>query len=140
MINIFYLGTILLSLDHQDKAFEAFQKYVDSILDLLQLDNSVVDYYKKEEILFFGPDEGTAGFMDWASQHSKRRGYKFWKSFTTGKSPQFGGIPHDLYGMTTRSIHQYVLGVLEKLNIKESETTKLQTGGPDGKHSFFFFY
>jgi glutamate dehydrogenase len=125
-------GTILLSLDHQDKAFEAFQKYVDSILDLLQLDNSVVDYYKKEEILFFGPDEGTAGFMDWASQHSKRRGYKFWKSFTTGKSPQFGGIPHDLYGMTTRSIHQYVLGVLKKLNIKESETTKLQTGGPDG--------
>ena len=34
--------------------------------------------------------------------------------------------------MTTRSIHQYVLGILEKLNLKEEECTKFQTGGPDG--------
>jgi len=25
----------------------------------------VVDYYGKDEILFMGPDEGTAEFMDW---------------------------------------------------------------------------
>jgi glutamate dehydrogenase len=132
-------GTILLSLDHQDKAFTAFQKYVDSILDILLLPDStdngsgkIIDYYNKEEILFFGPDEGTANFMDWASQHAKNRSYKFWKAFTTGKSRSLGGIPHDLYGMTTRSIHQYVLGVLGKLNWKEENITKLQTGGPDG--------
>jgi glutamate dehydrogenase len=34
--------------------------------------------------------------------------------------------------MTTRSIHPYVLGVLEKLGLEESSVTKLQTGGPDG--------
>jgi glutamate dehydrogenase len=34
--------------------------------------------------------------------------------------------------MTTRSVHQFVLGVLEKLNIKEESITKFQTGGPDG--------
>ena len=34
--------------------------------------------------------------------------------------------------MTTRSIHQYVLGTLKKLNIEESNCTKFQTGGPDG--------
>jgi glutamate dehydrogenase len=27
-----------------------------------------------------------------------------WKSFTTGKSPSLGGIPHDVYGMTTNSV------------------------------------
>ncbi|KAJ3358624.1 NAD-dependent glutamate dehydrogenase, partial [Allomyces arbusculus] len=43
-----------------------------------------------------------------------------------------GGIPHDIYGMTTRSVHQYVLGTLKKLNIKEEDCTKMQTGGPDG--------
>ncbi|KAJ3037913.1 NAD-dependent glutamate dehydrogenase, partial [Rhizoclosmatium hyalinum] len=43
-----------------------------------------------------------------------------------------GGIPHDTYGMTTRSVHQYVLGILRKLGIQESAVTKMQMGGPDG--------
>jgi glutamate dehydrogenase len=41
-----------------------------------------------------------------------------WKSFTTGKSPQIGGIPHDVYGMTTRSVRSYVKGIQKKLNLK----------------------
>eukprot|EP01116_Phalansterium_solitarium_P022848 TRINITY_DN770_c0_g1_i1.p1 TRINITY_DN770_c0_g1~~TRINITY_DN770_c0_g1_i1.p1 ORF type:complete len:1067 (-),score=487.40 TRINITY_DN770_c0_g1_i1:382-3582(-) len=125
-------GTILLSVDHQDKAQIAFSKYVDSLLDLLLPDPDIVDYYAQQELLFLGPDEGTAHYMDWASQHAKSRGYKFWKSFTTGKSMSLGGIPHDTFGMTTRSVHQYVLGTLEKLGLNESECTKFQTGGPDG--------
>jgi glutamate dehydrogenase len=70
--------------------------------------------------------------MDWASGHAKERGAYFWKAFTTGKSQTLGGIPHDLFGMTTRSVHQYVLGIYRKLGIKEETCTKLQTGGPDG--------
>merc|ERR1712137_1264192 len=38
----------------------------------------------------------------------------------------------DYYGMTTRSIHQYVLGILEKKGLQESSIRKFQTGGPDG--------
>mmetsp|Transcript_5048 Transcript_5048/g.7107 ORF Transcript_5048/g.7107 Transcript_5048/m.7107 type:complete len:1008 (-) Transcript_5048:48-3071(-) len=125
-------GTILLSYDHQDKATSAFRKYIDALLDLLLPNNAILDYYKKEELLFLGPDEGTAGYMDWASQRAKERGYQFWKAFTTGKSLDRGGIPHDLFGMTTRSIHQYVVGTLNKLGIDESTVTKFQTGGPDG--------
>jgi len=125
-------GTILLSVDHQDKPFEAFTKYIDSLMDLLLPDDSIVDHLKQQEILFMGPDENTANYMDWASDHSRTRGYKFWKAFTTGKSTDRGGIPHDLYGMTTRGIHQYVVGTLKKLNLKEEECTKFQTGGPDG--------
>jgi len=126
-------GTILLSLDHQDKSFVAFKKYIDALLDLLLVPSpDVIDYYGKDEILFMGPDEGTAEYMNWASTHARKRGYSFWKSFTTGKSRSLGGIPHDLYGMTTRSIHQFVLGILRKLDLKEEDIKKFQTGGPDG--------
>nr|AOE43332.1 glutamate dehydrogenase 2 [Coremiostelium polycephalum] len=125
-------GTILLSAEHQGKAEVAFRKYIDSLLDILLPNQEIVDHYGKEEILFLGPDEGTADFMNWASEHAKIRGAHFWKAFTTGKSLSRGGIPHDLYGMTTRSIHQYVLGTLEKLGLDESKCSKFQTGGPDG--------
>lgn len=43
-----------------------------------------------------------------------------------------GGIPHDLYGMTTNSVHQYVLNILAKEGRREEEITKVMTGGPDG--------
>ncbi|KAJ2302080.1 NAD-dependent glutamate dehydrogenase, partial [Coemansia sp. RSA 2702] len=131
-------GTILLNLNAQDRPFVAFEKYVDAILDLLLtgetpgIKNRLVDRLGRNEILFFGPDEGTAGYMDWASQHARKRGAPFWKAFTTGKSQTLGGIPHDTYGMTTRSVHQYVLGIIRQLGLDESACTKLQTGGPDG--------
>jgi NAD-specific glutamate dehydrogenase len=46
-------------------------------LDLLEESREVVDNYGKPEILFFGPDEGTADFMDWASRAAKRRGFRY---------------------------------------------------------------
>ncbi|KAJ1911607.1 NAD-dependent glutamate dehydrogenase [Tieghemiomyces parasiticus] len=131
-------GTILLDFNQQDKSRVAFEKYVDSVLDLLLdgqtpgIKEKIVDLYGKPEILFFGPDEGTADFMDWASQHARRRGATFWKAFTTGKSQALGGIRHDIVGATTRSVHQYVLGILRKQGLKEDQVTKVQTGGPDG--------
>ncbi|KAI8619010.1 Glutamate/Leucine/Phenylalanine/Valine dehydrogenase-domain-containing protein [Chytriomyces sp. MP71] len=131
-------GTILLDADQQENPKFAFQKFVDAILDLVipgktpGIKEQIVDKYGKPEILFFGPDEGTADYMDWASLHARHRGASFWKAFTTGKSQSMGGIPHDTYGMTTRSVHQYVLGIYEKLGLKESSITKMQTGGPDG--------
>lgn len=100
-------GTILLDMAALDKPQVAFEKYVDSILDLLIVGQSpgikdkIVDLYGKPEILFFGPDEGTADMMDLASLHAKKRGYPTWKAFTTGKSQDLGGIPHDHYGMVS---------------------------------------
>lgn len=89
-------GTILLDIDQQDKAKISFEKYVDAILDLLVLEKTsgmkekIVDLYEKPEILFLGPDEGTADYMDWASHHARKRGAYFWKAFTTGKSQKLG--------------------------------------------------
>lgn len=95
-------------------------------MDLLLPEVSMVDLYEKEQLLFFGPDEGTAEMMDWASAHARRRGYKYWKAFTTGKSLSLGGIPHDRYGMTTNSVRQYVLGIQKKLSLDPNACTKVQ--------------
>ncbi|MBE0460523.1 MAG: NAD-glutamate dehydrogenase [Candidatus Aminicenantes bacterium] len=125
-------GTILLRWGYQDQAETAFKKYINGLLDLLLPDDSIIDYYGKEAILFLGPDEGTAELMEWAALQAKARGYSYWRAFSTGKPVSMGGIPHDLYGMTTNSVHQYVLNVLEKEDIKEENITKVMTGGPDG--------
>src|SRR5690606_17789293 len=112
----------------------SFQKYVSGLLDLLVIhpDMGVVDHYGQEEILFLGPDENTADVMDWAAYYAKYRGYPYWRAFTTGKPPSLGGVPHDTFGMTTRSVHSYVLNCLKKCNLPEENCTKVQTGGPDG--------
>jgi glutamate dehydrogenase len=125
-------GTILLRWKHQDKDATAFKKYVDGLLDLILPDEGIVDDYGKEVILFLGPDEGTADLMEWASVRARERGYPYWQAFSTGKPLSMGGIPHDLYGMTTNSSHQYVIKILDKLNMKEESITKVMTGGPDG--------
>ncbi|KAI1078476.1 NAD-specific glutamate dehydrogenase-like protein [Whalleya microplaca] len=131
-------GVILLDAKQQDRAREAFEKYIDSILDLLLpaetpgIKNPIVDLYRKQEILFLGPDENTADLVDWATEHARSRGAPFWKSFFTGKSPKLGGIPHDSYGMTTLSVREYVKGIYRKLNLDPATVRKMQTGGPDG--------
>ncbi len=125
-------GTILLHLDSQGHSESAFRNYVDGLLDLLLPDTEVRDANPGKDLLFLGPDEGTAELMDWGCLRAKARGYAYWKSFTTGKHPSVGGIPHDLHGMTTRGVHEYVLGVLEELGLPEEKATKIQTGGPDG--------
>lgn len=131
-------GTILPSLGANPR--RCFEKYVDAMLDLLISGQSpgikerFTDLYEKPELLFFGPDEGTADMMDWAAMHARDRGaVTWWKSFTTGKSAaKLGGIPHDTYGMTSRSIRQYVVGIYKQLGLREKDVTKVQTGGPDG--------
>ncbi|OJT02203.1 NAD-specific glutamate dehydrogenase [Trametes pubescens] len=131
-------GTILPSLGENPKL--CFEKYVDAMIDLLipgqtpGIKERLVDLYGKPELLFFGPDEGTADLMDWAALHARARGADaWWKSFTTGKSAEtLGGVPHDVYGMTSLSVRQYVLGIYKQLGLREKDITKVQTGGPDG--------
>ncbi|KAJ0135200.1 Uncharacterized protein HZ326_21764 [Fusarium oxysporum f. sp. albedinis] len=131
-------GVILLDPEEQDRAREAFEKYIDSILDLLLpaqtsgIKNRLVDLYGKEEILFMDPDENTTDLADWATEHARVRGAPWWKSFFTGKSPKLGGIPHDTYGMNTRSACEYVKGICRKLELDPSTSRKVQIGGSDG--------
>jgi glutamate dehydrogenase len=76
---------------------EALFDYTEGIMDLMLLeDSSIVDYYGQPEMIFFGPDEGTAQLMDDISLRARERGYQYWRTITTGKS---FGIPHDTYGL-----------------------------------------
>lgn len=132
-------GVILLDPGYaQERPQANFEKYIDSLIDLLLkqtipgVKDNYVDLYNKPEILFLGPDEGTAGYVDWATLHARARGAPWWKSFLTGKSPAIGGIPHDEYGMTSLSVRAYVNKIYEKLNIDNATIKKIQTGGPDG--------
>lgn len=78
-------------------SMDALFDYTEGILDLMLLDErEVVDYYGKPEMIFFGPDEGTAPLMDPIAERAKERGYQYWRTLTTGKSI---GIPHDAYGL-----------------------------------------
>ena len=84
-------GVILLDVHHQEKAKVAFEKYIDSIMDLLLpptspgIKDPIVDLHGQPEILFMGPDENTADLVDWATEHARARGAPWWKSFFTGK-------------------------------------------------------
>jgi glutamate dehydrogenase len=77
---------------------EALSDYTEGIMDLVLQDDAVVDFYGKPEMIFFGPDEGTAPLMDEVAYNVRDRGYQHWRTITTGKSI---GIPHDTYGLLT---------------------------------------
>lgn len=130
-------GVVLMNpgLFSRDQTFVAFSQYVDSIIDILiqdPLKEKYVDLLNQEEILFLGPDEGTAGFANWTTFHAKKRGCTWWKSFLTGKSSSLGGIPHDKYGMTSAGVRAYINQLYKTLEIENSTVFKMQTGGPDG--------
>jgi len=127
-------GTILMKADRAHKSDLAMMQYVDTMMDIVLKESnpSIKDRYGKQEYIFLGPDEGTAGYMDKAALYSRDRGYEYWRSFTTGKSPTMGGVPHDIYGMTTRSVRAYTEGLMRKQGLDELKVTKMMTGGPDG--------
>ncbi len=77
-------------------SMDALLDYTEGMMDLMLLDSSIVDYYGTPELLFFGPDEGTAPLMDAVALRARERGYQYWRTITTGKS---FGIPHDTYGV-----------------------------------------
>jgi NAD-specific glutamate dehydrogenase len=65
--------------------------------------------------LFFGPDEGTANYMAWLADHARSRGASWWKASSTGKpASTHGGIPHDVFGMTSLSVRAYTTGIYRK--------------------------
>jgi len=126
-------GVMLPHLGVDGKA--TFTRYVNALLDCMMPEKTGIyagNMQGNPEMLFFGPDENTADFMDHGALLAKNRGYRLWKALTTGKSVKLGGVPHDTYGMTTAGVHRFVVELLEALNVDESTITKCQTGGPDG--------
>ena len=125
-------GTILLNANAQHTTRQSFRQYIDALLDCMMPEKNGIYCPGEPDILYFGPDENTADLMEEGANQAKKRGYPLWKALTTGKPPAMGGIPHDVYGMTTRSVHTFKLELLQALGLQEEEMTKVQIGGPDG--------
>eukprot|EP00052_Salpingoeca_macrocollata_P001084 m.23786 g.23786 ORF g.23786 m.23786 type:complete len:1092 (+) comp11091_c0_seq2:190-3465(+) len=124
-------GSILLHVAHADKARIAFRKYIDSLLDLLLRDDSIQCVPdEKEEMLFFGPDEGTAAYMDWATSHAKKRGYRHWRTITCGRSPAFGGICDDAHGLNSLGIRAFIQGLQARTARVPQQCTMTVLGSP----------
>ncbi|KAF4646479.1 hypothetical protein FOZ61_005777, partial [Perkinsus olseni] len=68
-------GTILMDTDSQNlktSGREAFNNYIDALLDcILAKETGLYSNLSKPEMLFFGPDENTAGFMKLGALRAK---------------------------------------------------------------------
>lgn len=104
---------------YSSHGMDALYDYTEGILDLVLGDDTIVDYYGKHEMVFFGPDEGTAPLMDAVASRSQERGYRHWRTLTTGKSI---GIPHDTYGLLENGD---LFGLIER----KDKGTDLQLNG-----------
>ena len=100
-------------------SLDALYDYTEGIMDLMLPDSRVTDHYGKPEMIFFGPDEGTAPLMDAVADRARQRGYEFWRTISTGKSI---GIPHDTYGILN---NKKVFGLVSK----GEDGTELQING-----------
>lgn len=97
------------------------------------LAKNIVDYYKKPEYLYLGPDENMHDAMiEWISQYSIEQNYKPKSAFISGKPDV--GINHKQYGVTSLGVNIYMIETLKYLGIDPaSEPFSIKiAGGPDG--------
>lgn len=132
------------------KAFQAEQKleylyqsqraFVDSLITIVNCDADgkirarfIIDYWKRPEYLYLGPDENMHDFMiEWIANFSKKYHYKPGSAFISSK-PKVG-INHKEYGVTSLGVNVYMHRVLKYMGInpKEDIFTVKMSGGPDG--------
>lgn len=130
------------------------RSYIEAFLTLLNCEpdgtlraKHIVDYWKKPEYVYLGPDENMHNEMiEWIAEYSKKYGYKPGGAFISSKPG--AGINHKEFGVTSLGVNVYMEEVLKHLKIdpfKQSFTIKM-TGGPDGDvagnemHNLYRFY
>jgi glutamate dehydrogenase len=120
--------------------YQAQRSYIESFITLLNCESDgtlkakhIVDYWKKPEYVYLGPDENMHNNMiEWIASYSKYYRYKPGGAFISSKPG--AGINHKEYGVTSLGVNVYMEEVLRYLGIdptKDRFTIKM-TGGPDG--------
>ncbi|MFV0341069.1 MAG: NAD-glutamate dehydrogenase domain-containing protein [Parachlamydiaceae bacterium] len=124
----------------QEYLYQAQRSYVECLTTIVNCEpdgalkaRRIVDYWKKPEYLYLGPDENMHDAMIlWIAQYSEEHGYKPGTSFITSKPT--AGINHKQYGVTSLGVNAYMREFLKYIGIdpqKEPFTIKI-AGGPDG--------
>jgi glutamate dehydrogenase len=133
-----------IDLFHQEQKraylYHAQRSYIEAFLTLINCDpdgklkaTQVVDYYKKPEYIYLGPDENMHNEMIvWISNYSKSCHYKPGGTFMSSKPG--AGINHKEYGVTSLGVNVYMEEILKYLKIDPSRDpfTIKMSGGPDG--------
>jgi glutamate dehydrogenase len=120
--------------------YQAQRSYIESFISVINCEpdgklraKHVIDYYKKPEYIYLGPDENMHNAMiEWIAAYSKYYHYKPGGAFISSKPG--AGINHKEYGVTSLGVNVYMEEVLKYLSIdpaKNSFTIKM-SGGPDG--------
>lgn len=120
--------------------YEAQRSFVENLITLVNCDadgrlraKDIVDYWRRPEYIYLGPDENMHDVMiEWIAAYSKKCHYKPGSSFISGK-PKVG-INHKEYGATSLGLNVYVDALLRYIGIDPSKTpfTVKMSGGPDG--------
>lgn len=123
-----------------ESLYQAQRAFIESLLTIVNCDSTgkiraryIIDYLKKPEYIYLGPDENMHDFMiDWIANFSKKYHYKPGSAFISGK-PRIG-INHKKYGVTSLGVNVYMEQVLRYMDIdpKKDLFTIKMTGGPDG--------
>ncbi len=147
-----------LKVFHQEQKLEYLyqtqRSYIESFLVLINCEpdgklraKDIVDYWKRPEYIYLGPDENLHNTMiDWIANFSKYYGYKPGGAFISSK-PE-AGINHKEYGVTSFGVNFYMEEILKFLKIDPAQQTFTvkMSGGPDGDvagnqmHNLFRFY
>lgn len=120
--------------------YQSQRAFVESLLSLVNCHENgslraqnILDYWKRPEYLYLGPDENMHDSMiNWIAAYSKKQDYKPGSAFISSKPGL--GINHKEYGVTSLGVDVYMREVLEHLGInplKELFRIKM-SGGPDG--------
>ena len=120
--------------------YQSQRAFVDSLVTIVNCEPDgkiqarfIVDYWKRPEYIYLGPDENMHDSMiEWIANYSKKYHYKPGGAFISSKP--IAGINHKEYGVTSLGVNVYMHQVLEYMGIHpetDSFTVKM-TGGPDG--------
>lgn len=120
--------------------YHSQRSFIESILTIVNCEGNgklrakhILDYWKRPEYLYLGPDENMHDSMiEWIAEYSRQQDYKPGSAFISGK-PVIG-INHKEYGVTSLGLNVYMEQVLKYIGIdpyKDKFTVKI-SGGPDG--------
>ncbi len=127
--------------DHKlDYLYTSQRSFIDCFMTLINCEengtlraSSIVDYWKRPEYIYLGPDENMFNDMIvWIAHFAVEHNYKPGRSFMSSKPG--AGINHKEYGVTSFGVNVYLQEVLLYLGIdprKDPFTIKI-SGGPDG--------
>lgn len=116
------------------------RSYIECFLALINCEpdgtlrtKDILDYWKKPEYIYLGPDENMHNVMiEWIAAFSKHYHYKPGGAFISSKPG--AGINHKEYGVTSLGVNVYMEEVLKFIGINPTQQpfSIKMSGGPDG--------